>query len=111
MALGRLSVRNRLWGKARSYFEASIGSEPTAAAYRELGALLEKMGERALAMGHFKSALDLISDTPLSELPDILGQGQLEGSHKGAGNPTDINPPQFGVLPHKPLRPRFQDNR
>ncbi|MCB1857437.1 MAG: heme biosynthesis protein HemY [Gammaproteobacteria bacterium] len=112
LALGRLSVKNRLWGKARSYFEASIGSQPTAAAYRELGALVEKMGESALAVRHYKSALDLISDIPLpEELPDILGQGQLEGSYKQrAVHPTDVNPPRLLVERRAP-KSRLQEQR
>jgi HemY protein len=43
--LGKISLRNELWGKARSYLEASIDLEPTAEAYRLLGALLERLDD------------------------------------------------------------------
>lgn len=43
--LGHLSVRNQLWGKARSYFEASLTIEPQQQTYLELGQLLEHLGE------------------------------------------------------------------
>ncbi|MCB1905052.1 MAG: heme biosynthesis protein HemY [Gammaproteobacteria bacterium] len=98
MALGRLCLRNRLWGKARSYLEASIGVQPSAAAYRELGVLLEKMGEPKQAMTNFRAALELSSDTPLPELPASLGaQNQLESNPKDS-TPTDINPPLLEVV-------------
>ena len=57
LALARMSLRNRLWGKARSYLEASIGALPTAAAYRELGVLLERMGESDEAIRCYRSGL------------------------------------------------------
>ncbi len=98
LALGRLSLRNRLWGKARSYLEASIGVEPGAAAYRELGALLESMGEREQATACYKAGLELVSDTPLPELPSPpRANGQLEASET-VETPTDINPPKLGVV-------------
>jgi len=92
-ALGRLCLRNRLWGKARSYLEASVGAQPNAAAFRELGVLLERMGESRLAMANFRAALELSSDIPLPELPASLGgQNQLESRPLDHGH-TDINPP------------------
>lgn len=101
--LGRLCLRNRLWGKARSYLEASVGAKPNAAAYRELGVLLERMGEARQAMANFKAALELSSDIPLPELPASLGgQNQLESHPQDHGH-TDINPPllEMTVGDHK----------
>ena len=95
--LGRLCLQNKLWGKARSYLEASVGAGPSASAYRELGALLERMGEQEQAMICFKSGLELKSDTPLLELPASLNlhNGKLEG-------PADVvsgaNPPKLEVV-------------
>jgi len=98
MALGRLCLRNRLWGKARSYLEASIGVKPSAPAYRELGVLLERMGETQLAIASFRAALELSSDIPLTELPTSLGgRNQLESNPQDE-NPTDINPPLLEVV-------------
>jgi HemY protein len=42
LALGRISVRARLWGKAQGYLEASIGVRATPAACLELAELLEQ---------------------------------------------------------------------
>jgi len=45
LSLAKISLRNQLWGKARSYLEASIDLQPGAEAYRLLGNLLEQLGE------------------------------------------------------------------
>ena len=42
LALGRISMRARLWGKAQGYFEASIGARVTPAACLALAQLLEQ---------------------------------------------------------------------
>ena len=42
LALGRISMRARLWGKAQGYFEASIGARATPAACLELAGLFEQ---------------------------------------------------------------------
>jgi HemY protein len=61
LCLGRLCLRNRLWGKARSYFEASIGSggPQRPQVYRELGQLLEQMGEPEAAGVCYRKGLQL----------------------------------------------------
>jgi HemY protein len=61
LALGRLSLRGQLWGKARSYLEASIGAIPSAEAYRELAQLLERLGEKEAAMEYYRAGLELTS--------------------------------------------------
>ncbi|MEJ1296153.1 MAG: heme biosynthesis protein HemY [Candidatus Sedimenticola sp. (ex Thyasira tokunagai)] len=94
LTLGRLCLRHKLWGKARSYFEASIGAAPSTPAYRELGVLLESMGEQTKALDCFKSGLKLSSDTPLPELPALLHPaGARLDAHGLESVPTDINPP------------------
>jgi HemY protein len=42
LALGRISMRARLWGKAQGYLEASIGAKPTPAACLALAELFEQ---------------------------------------------------------------------
>ncbi len=98
LTLGRLSMKNRLWGKARSYLEASVGAQPTAPAYRDLGALLESLGNEQQAMACYKAGLELTSDIPLPELPaNDRPAGQLEGQeHLQA--PPDVSPPKLEVV-------------
>ena len=45
LTLGRLCLRNELWGKAKEYLQASITANPTAAAHGELSRLLENLAE------------------------------------------------------------------
>lgn len=101
LALGRLCLKNKLWGKARSYLEASIGAEPSAAAYRELGTLLESMGEPQQALDCFKAGLELGNDFNLPELPAKINAnltGKIE-NRSATKQPTDISPPNLEALP------------
>ena len=52
VALGRLAMRNELWGKAREYFDTSIEISPTVEANGELARLLKFLGEEKLADEH-----------------------------------------------------------
>ena len=45
MALGRLSLRNQLWGKARDYFERSLKLVPDTEVFAELARLLQNLHE------------------------------------------------------------------
>jgi HemY protein len=59
LTLGKISSRNQLWGKARSYLESSIEQHATAEAYRLLGALLERVGEADEASACYRRGLEL----------------------------------------------------
>lgn len=65
LTLGRLCVRNQLWGKGRSYLEASIGIDPQAETYRELGALLERLNNQDAALDCYRKALTLVPQKSL----------------------------------------------
>ncbi len=59
LACGRLCLHNKLWGKARSYLEASLGMEARAESYCELGNLLQQLGEKDKAAEYFRHGLEL----------------------------------------------------
>lgn len=59
LTLGRICLHNRLWGKARTYLEASLGLEPRAETYRELGVLLSQFKEQERATDCFRKGLEL----------------------------------------------------
>jgi HemY protein len=59
LALGRICVRASLWGKARSYLEASLAIEQDMAAHLELARLLETIGESDGVRVHLGRALSL----------------------------------------------------
>ena len=59
LTAGRASIRNQLWGKARSYLESSLAIRPTPEAYHELGQLMLQLGEADAAMQAFQKGLTL----------------------------------------------------
>lgn len=59
LALEKLCLHQKLWGKARSYLDASISLEPSHAAYTALGQLAEGLGKPEEAHRYFQSAMDL----------------------------------------------------
>ncbi|MFA5626357.1 MAG: heme biosynthesis HemY N-terminal domain-containing protein [Thiohalomonadaceae bacterium] len=76
LTLGRLAMRAELWGKARSYLEASVGVEPRAEACQLLGELLERLGEEKSARKYYHQGLSLVTGdsqslgvVPLKRLP------------------------------------------
>lgn len=56
LTLGRLCIRNQLWGKARDYLSGSIAISPQASTYTQLGLLLEYLKEPAAAMNAYRKA-------------------------------------------------------
>jgi HemY protein len=69
--LGQLCARHRLWGKARSYFEAALKIEPQPAIYLAQGKVLEELGDQAAALKSYRNGLGtrygnlkLLDDTP-----------------------------------------------
>ena len=59
--LGKISLRNQLWGKARSYFEASISLQAVPETYQLLGGLLEQLDEPQLAADCYRQGIALAS--------------------------------------------------
>jgi HemY protein len=58
-ALGRLCGHAELWGKARSFLEASLSFEESRAARIELARLAERLGQADEAQRHFRKAAEL----------------------------------------------------
>jgi HemY protein len=69
LALGLLCMQQSLWGKARSYLEASLAVEPGHTAYVKLGELLDRMGKPDEASQVYRRGLDLA----LAQLKDASG--------------------------------------
>lgn len=59
LTLGRLAQYNGLWGKARQYLETCIRYAPRPEAYRELGKVLEEMGESRAALECYSKGLSM----------------------------------------------------
>jgi len=56
LTLGRLCVQSELWGKARSYLEASLAISPSRAAYVALAGLCDRGGRVEEANRHYRAA-------------------------------------------------------
>lgn len=71
LCLGRLSLRNSLWGKAREYFESSRKLENSSEVCAELGRLLAHLGEHEKSNAYFEEGLLLATDgLPRLPLPE-----------------------------------------
>lgn len=68
LCLGRLSLRNDLWGQARDYFESSHRLQPNAETCAELARLLFSLGEREKSAQYYREGL-LLRETNLPDLP------------------------------------------
>jgi HemY protein len=58
-ALGRLCAQAELWGKARSFLEASLSFEESRAAHLDLARLAERLEQPADAQRHYRRAAEL----------------------------------------------------
>lgn len=58
--LGKLCMKQELWGKAQSYLEASLSIEPNAEVHLVLAQLLEKIGRGEEAGRHYRESIALL---------------------------------------------------
>jgi HemY protein len=82
LTAGRVARRNRLWGKARSFYEASIAQRPTPDGYQELGSLLEQLEEPEKARDCYRNGLQLMTGRELTTASTVLEfkPGEEEGT-------------------------------
>lgn len=81
LTAGRIARRNRLWGKARSFYEASIAQRSTPDAYQELGSLLEQLEESEKARDCYRNGLQLLTGRELTTANTVL---EFKPSDEGA---------------------------
>ncbi len=96
LTLGRLCVRNQLWGKARIYFESSIGSQPHPEAYFELARLLDQLGETVAAHEQYQSGLALALERGNAVPATGDGLARLE-AHDAVARPGEPTPLTSGT--------------
>ena len=73
IALGRLSMMAKEFGKAREYFDASLRLAPSSAVYAELGRLCVAMGDERRGRDYLLQSLSYLPRLPLPETPTIRG--------------------------------------
>lgn len=59
LTLGRLCLRGQLWGKAQSYFEASLSQASSRVAHLELARLADSLERPEEAARHYRAAAEL----------------------------------------------------
>lgn len=73
LTLGRLSLQNRLWGKARDYFEDSLRRQRNPEACAELARLLAGLGDTDRSNQLFQEGLGLLDERLLAlPLPEAV---------------------------------------
>lgn len=75
LTLGRLCLRNQLWGKARDYFESSLRLEKQGQTYAELARLLANLGEHELSTEYYQHGLLMMTEA----LPGLPQPHMTEG--------------------------------
>lgn len=55
---GKISTTLKLWGKARSFFDSSLSSQPLTDTYLQIALLLEKMDDSAEAQKYYQQGLN-----------------------------------------------------
>lgn len=73
LTLGRLCLRNELWGKARDYFESSLRLQRDPETFAELARLLAHLGEHEKSTQYYQQGL-LMMTNGLPELPMPQGK-------------------------------------
>lgn len=75
LAAGRACIRHQLWGKARSYLEASLAIRPAPETYRALGQLMARVGEAQSASRAYERGLAMTTGAapaiPASPAPAV----------------------------------------
>ena len=59
LALGKLCLHQKLWGKAQNYLDASLSIEPSRAAYHALAQLAERLDKADEAFKYYQKATSL----------------------------------------------------
>ncbi len=93
LTAGRIARRNRSWGKARDYYEASVALRPTTDAYHELGSLLEQLDEPEKARDCYRNGLRLLTGKELSTTSTVLEFKPIEEPPQDTDEKAQQEPP------------------
>jgi HemY protein len=86
LTLGRLCMRQQLWGKAKSYFEASLSLEQGYSGHMQFAHLLEQIGEADAARDHYRKSLDLAA----TELRGSGGAAAVKDAPQSISTPNAV---------------------
>lgn len=92
LTLGRLALRNHLWGKARSYLDQSGELDPRPETFMLLGKLLEQTGEQTIAGDFYRKGLVISVNKALLELEHVPVGNDVEMLTAPAADVLDLQP-------------------
>lgn len=72
LTLGRLSARNKLFGKAKNYLQQSLVINPLPETYQMLGQVMTELGEHETATQNYQKGLELITRSRQHDSANIL---------------------------------------
>ncbi|RDI97272.1 heme biosynthesis protein HemY [Dyella solisilvae] len=78
LTLGRMCVRQQLWGKAAQYLERSLALSPTSGAWESLGDVYAGQSDAAMAQRCYRNALSLARGEPTQPLPQGARSTRLD---------------------------------
>jgi HemY protein len=78
LALGRMCVRQQLWGKARQYLERSLALAPSAGAWEALAESYVGQGDAAQAQRCYRNALALARGETVAAAPGAAARGAID---------------------------------
>ena len=70
LTLGRLAFRSEDWDKAKNYYQQAITAGASQEANRELGQLMENLGESDKALEYYRSGLEKVLPAPKTSAID-----------------------------------------
>ena len=99
LTLGRLCVRQQLWGKARSYFEAGLSIEESYGGHMELAHLLDQIGDPETARTHYRRSLELAARelrgrTSAVSMPEVVSIQALPETVRQISEVAGVNESQ-----------------
>lgn len=74
LTLGRMCVRQGLWGKATQYLERSLALVPSSGAWESLGDVYAGQGDAVVAQRCYRNALALARGESIEPLPQGVGR-------------------------------------
>lgn len=92
LTLGRLCVRNRLWGKARIYLESSASAAPRAETHYALAQLLDELGETGAAREQYRVGLALAVEGEAPPAPETAAGADPGEALRRARPPQPAEP-------------------
>ena len=97
LTLGRLAFRSEAWDKAKNYYQQAITAGASQEANRELGQLLENLGESDKALEYYRSGLEKVLPPPkTAPIDDHIVDVEDDHDQQDTANDAEVQTDQAG---------------